>query len=71
MLLTTHGPVLTGTEEILFLVVAVAILAIGIFRFDWIFHSKKKAVEPHPAAKRAKRMIVEYHDDDDTESPHR
>jgi len=73
-MLHSQEPILTGTDEILSLLGAVAILAVGIFRFDWISTSKKRPVEPRPAARRAKRVIVEYHDEDDAESiesPHK
>ena len=63
VLLIVHELHLTGTEEILFLVVAVMILAIGIFRFDSLFHGRKQSAPADPARKRRVHYIVEDEDE--------
>jgi hypothetical protein len=59
---------MTGTEEILGLAVAVVLLAFVVFRFDWLFHSRKRSSERPPAPKSARRMVVVYDDEDEDES---
>jgi hypothetical protein len=59
MLLIVHELHLTGTQEILFLLVAVMILGIGIFRFDSLFDGPKQSAPADPARKHRVHYIVE------------
>jgi len=69
MLEMISGPTLkTGLEATLFVVVAVVILFIGVFRLDSIFHRRKPSAEAHPPRKRRMHVIVEHADDTEPES---
>jgi len=68
VLVIAHELHLTGTEEILFLMGAVMILAIGIFRFDSLFHGRKQSIPADPARKSRVRYIVEDEEEPEPEA---
>ena len=58
----------TGLEATLFVVVAVVILFVGVFRLDSIFHRGKRSGEAGPPRKRRVNVVVEDANHGDPES---